>query len=206
MTYLLTWSCPLSYIHISLCYPLFCLVHQSDWCPFHIQPSNLLLTICVNLNLEFSPSVPYFQSPNTQTTYFFFYLPYCTYIYIYFSDLLAVYQHNILLLRNVDKITPSAPLSWESLVHPLPKQLSYPVGLAADPDTNRIFVSESIPDEEEKIFSVSMDSNYTVDSMVTAVKSKLIFFWIRPVRLFLCMLPTDAAQQHAALLMLYHTD
>lgn len=79
-------------------------------------------------------------------------------------------------MRNVDRITPSEPLSWESLVHPLPKQLSYPTGLAADPDSNRIFVSEVFPNEEGKILSVSMDNNYAVESMVTAVKSKLLFF------------------------------
>ncbi|KAK4308220.1 hypothetical protein Pmani_020067 [Petrolisthes manimaculis] len=90
------------------------------------------------------------------------------------TDLLAVYQHNLLLLRNVDSITPSQPLSWESLVLRLPKQLSYPVGLAADPDRSRLFLAEGLPNDGGKIFSISLYSDYTVESMIATVNSSLL--------------------------------
>ncbi|XP_042206450.1 uncharacterized protein LOC121855535 isoform X2 [Homarus americanus] len=86
------------------------------------------------------------------------------------TDLAAVYKKDILLIRDVDKITPKWPLEWESLSLSLPKNLYYPLGLAHDPHTNRLFVADALH-RDTKIFSLSFESNYKVEAMHSVVKA-----------------------------------
>lgn len=87
------------------------------------------------------------------------------------TDLVAVYKHDILLLRDVDKIPlGSPPVSWESYVLKVPKPFSYPVGLTYDPKGRRLFVAEAIH-EDSKIFSLNLDEDYIVKNMQSVVRT-----------------------------------
>lgn len=84
----------------------------------------------------------------------------------------AVYKHDILILRDADLLFPNSPLSWETLSLPLPKPLSYPVGLTQDSLNNRLFVAEAKPKEEGKILSLTLNDQLEVVAMDHAVKSE----------------------------------
>ncbi|XP_045581307.2 low-density lipoprotein receptor-like isoform X2 [Procambarus clarkii] len=86
------------------------------------------------------------------------------------TDLVAVYKHDILLLRDVDKITPELPLQWNKHVLPLPKGMSYPVGLTQDIENNRLFVADAVH-EDTKIFSLTLDSDFNVKAMHSVLKN-----------------------------------
>lgn len=83
-----------------------------------------------------------------------------------------MYRHNILILRDADSITRTSPLSWESLSVDLPRPLNYPVSLAQDTQTNRLFVAEGNPQEDAKIYSVFLNSMFKVVDMTPAVRGE----------------------------------
>ncbi|XP_071524535.1 uncharacterized protein [Panulirus ornatus] len=87
------------------------------------------------------------------------------------TDLAAVYKRNILLLRDVDKITPESPLPWEPLVIPHHLDLSHPVGLAYDPEVNRLFVADA-DFSGKQIVSISLGYDYQVEEKETIVRSR----------------------------------
>ncbi|XP_068217084.1 protein cueball-like [Palaemon carinicauda] len=87
------------------------------------------------------------------------------------TDLVAVYKHDVLLLRDVDKISSgSPPVGWESHVLKVPKPFSYPVGLTYDPKGRRLFVAEAVH-EDSKIFSLDLDGDYVVKDMKSVVRT-----------------------------------
>ncbi|XP_069940409.1 low-density lipoprotein receptor 2 isoform X2 [Cherax quadricarinatus] len=89
------------------------------------------------------------------------------------TDLAAVYKHDILLLRDVDKMTQNLPRQWESLVLPLPNGLSFPIGLTYDLQGNRLFIADAVHDDT-KIFALSLDSDYKVTATHAVVKDENI--------------------------------
>lgn len=86
----------------------------------------------------------------------------------------AVYKHDILILHDADLIIPNSPLPSESLSLPLPRPLSYPVGLTQDPLNNRLFVAEAKPKKEGKILSLTLNDQLEVVDMAPAVQSEFL--------------------------------
>lgn len=104
-------------------------------------------------------------------------------LFIFISDLAAVYKHDILILPDADLILPDSPISWDTLSLTLPTPLSYPVGLTHDSLNNRLFVAEAKPKEKRKIMSLSLNDRLEVVEMVPAVKSESYYYY----SFFFCM-------------------
>lgn len=89
------------------------------------------------------------------------------------TDLVAVYKHDVLLLRDVDTMSlpDGVPMNWESLVLNISQPLSHPIGLTYDPEDHRLFVAEAVH-QDTRIFSLFLTPNYTVERIQPVLKTR----------------------------------
>ncbi|XP_042873432.1 protein cueball-like isoform X2 [Penaeus japonicus] len=81
------------------------------------------------------------------------------------TDLAAVYQYSVLLVRDADKATPTSPAPWENVTLQLTDDLCYPVGVTHDPKNNRLFVSDAFQCHAH-IISLSLDEEHEIHTVV----------------------------------------